>query len=322
MKFAIKGGNRVSAELSGDVAKCYCCNSPVRAYIKNGERQIRSRDFNSHWKHINKPMCDKWWENETDWHRTWKNNFPEDWQEFVRFDILTAEKHIADVYTIGRKEEIVIEFQNSKISEQEVISREMFYKKMIWVVNARGFGITIRDCADIKNEGTELLKEYNDLKVFISSFYDRYSGEAASYIAGTVPFKSINFNDCIRIIEWYTKNYSQSDLLFQEEFRKFKNAILEYPKIDQRFVEYENRIKKNGYFYYNCNKGLNFWSIATAPVFFDIDGDLYKVIQNDKTVNETNDYELGGDDEWEDDGWEDDIVKRYSYMQFIKHYKN
>ena len=36
-----------------------------------------------HWAHKNKQHCDHWWENETKWHRDWKNNFPLEWQEVI-----------------------------------------------------------------------------------------------------------------------------------------------------------------------------------------------------------------------------------------------
>lgn len=72
------------------------------------------------------------WENETEWHRTWKNNFPNEWQEILLPDEKTGEKHIADVRT---KHGLVIEFQHSHIDSQERISRENFYKNMVWIVD-------------------------------------------------------------------------------------------------------------------------------------------------------------------------------------------
>lgn len=76
-------------------------------------------------------MCDHWWENETQWHRDWKNCFPEEWQEVVHF-AADGEKHIADVKTPSG---LVIEFQRSAIKPEEQFSREKFYKNMIWIVD-------------------------------------------------------------------------------------------------------------------------------------------------------------------------------------------
>ena len=73
------------------------------------------------------------WESETEWHRSWKNEFPEEWQEVVLIDETSGERHIADVQT---EHGVVIEFQHSHIQRAERISREQFYKNMIWVVDA------------------------------------------------------------------------------------------------------------------------------------------------------------------------------------------
>ena len=61
-----------------------------------------------------------------------EKQFPTEWQEIVLFDKQTGEKHIADVQTIHN---LVIEFQYSAINQEESISREKFYKNMIWIVD-------------------------------------------------------------------------------------------------------------------------------------------------------------------------------------------
>ena len=87
-----------------------------------------------HWSHKARITCDPWQESETDWHRYWKDAFPADWQEVVHVDDRTHEKHIADVKTPGG---FVVEVQHSPIAEHEALSRERFYKNMIWIVDAR-----------------------------------------------------------------------------------------------------------------------------------------------------------------------------------------
>ena len=89
-----------------------------------------------HWAHAGKRHCDPWWENETDWHRYWKNLFPEETREVVHYDEVTGEKHIADIKT-GRG--MVIEFQHSAMSPEELASREVFYGNMIWIVDGKPF---------------------------------------------------------------------------------------------------------------------------------------------------------------------------------------
>ena len=85
-----------------------------------------------HWAHRRRVDCDAWWEPETEWHRSWKDRFPLKWQEVVHRDLVTEEKHIADVKTPNG---LVIEMQNSPIHPDEVRSREEFYDRMVWVVN-------------------------------------------------------------------------------------------------------------------------------------------------------------------------------------------
>jgi len=122
MKYALVNNIRKEAT-KGAVGKCPCCKSHVRAYC--GERYIH------HWKHISKSHCDPWWENETLWHRNWKNHFPEECQEVVH-KADDGEKHIADVKT---KDGWVIEFQHSLIKPDERRSRNKFYPKLVWFVN-------------------------------------------------------------------------------------------------------------------------------------------------------------------------------------------
>ena len=106
--------------------KCYLCGDDMIAKCGQYVRW--------HWAHKARITCDPWQESETDWHRYWKNAFPADCQEVVHVDDRTHEKHIADVKTPG---EFVVEVQHSPIAEHEALSRERFYKNMIWIVDAR-----------------------------------------------------------------------------------------------------------------------------------------------------------------------------------------
>lgn len=123
MKFALVDNSKTEA-IKGAKGICPVYGSELTA--KCGEIKV------NHWAHKKITSCDSWWENETEWHRSWKNSFPDDWQEIPLPDEHTGEKHIADVRTIHG---LVIEFQHSKIETQERISRENFYKNMVWVVD-------------------------------------------------------------------------------------------------------------------------------------------------------------------------------------------
>ena len=122
MKFALVNEQRQEAQpnLSGE---CPGCGSPMVA--RCGEVRVR------HWAHKSGCHCDPWWENETEWHRAWKDQFPADWQEIVHH-AEDGERHIADVKT---DRGWVIEFQHSYIKPEERRSREAFYQKLVWVVN-------------------------------------------------------------------------------------------------------------------------------------------------------------------------------------------
>lgn len=122
MKFCLVNGERLEAKpnLTG---LCPACGQAMIA--KCGEIKA------SHWAHKGRRNCDVWWENETEWHRTWKEQFPENWQEVVH-KASNGEKHIADIKTDA---DWVIEFQNSYIEPDERQSRNDFYTKLVWVVN-------------------------------------------------------------------------------------------------------------------------------------------------------------------------------------------
>lgn len=124
MKYALVNEDRQEAQ-TGLPGKCPSCASTLIA--KCGPIKV------NYWSHHNKPNCDPWWENETEWHRAWKGHFPKEWQELVQHDEKGA-KHIADVKTdLG----YVIEFQHSPIKSEERQSREHFYKRMLWIVNGK-----------------------------------------------------------------------------------------------------------------------------------------------------------------------------------------
>lgn len=103
---------------------CPYCKSEVIA--KCGEQKV------AHWAHKASKECDSWHDKETEWHLMWKNYFPESWQEIIKYDQTTGEKHIADVCT---EKGFTLEFQHSAIKPEERQSRENFYKNMNWVVD-------------------------------------------------------------------------------------------------------------------------------------------------------------------------------------------
>lgn len=87
MKFALVNGCKTEPQpkLRG---VCTGCQSEMVA--KCGTVKVW------HWSHKSKIPCDLWWEPETQWHRDWKNKFPQEWQESIHRDEQSGEKHIAD----------------------------------------------------------------------------------------------------------------------------------------------------------------------------------------------------------------------------------
>lgn len=122
MRFALVEGEKVEAT-KGTKGTCRYCGSELIA--KCGEVRVH------HWSHKGRRTCDPWWENETDWHRSWKGKFPVDWQEVIHYS-QKGEKHIADVKTDNGW---VLEFQHSYLNPDERRARNEFYPKLIWVVN-------------------------------------------------------------------------------------------------------------------------------------------------------------------------------------------
>lgn len=151
MKFATVNGNRAEAQpkLRGS---CEECQRDMIAHC--GQKRIW------HWKHYRKsPYC--WHENETPWHRAWKECFPAEWQEDIHKDT-DGEIHKADVKTANGH---VIEFQYSRIDPEERKKREEFYKNMAWVVNGTRL---LGDYVRFKNH-LKLLKKFKNVDLFSTS---------------------------------------------------------------------------------------------------------------------------------------------------------
>jgi hypothetical protein len=123
MRFALIGGEKIEAQPKTKGTCPHCLSEMI---AKCGRVKVW------HWAHKGNPPCDPWWESETDWHRDWKDKFPKEWQEISHLNPVTGEQHIADV---KNPYGLIIEFQHSAMKHEERISREKFYKEMVWVVD-------------------------------------------------------------------------------------------------------------------------------------------------------------------------------------------
>jgi competence protein CoiA len=82
-----------------------------------------------HWAHRSRKDCDSWSEPESVWHAAWKSRFEKTEVTFANED----KAHRADAVTPCG---VVLEFQHSAISSEEISERESFYGNMVWVVDA------------------------------------------------------------------------------------------------------------------------------------------------------------------------------------------
>ncbi len=152
MKFSVIDGHRLEAQ-PGLTGACPVCGAITIA--KCGEKNIW------HWAHKGRRMCDHWWENETEWHRDWKNHFPVEWQESVHL-AANGERHIADVKT---NKNHVIEFQHSYIKPEERQSREDYYGNMVWVVDGIRRKTDLKNFVEALNFGSQVIPELGILSV-------------------------------------------------------------------------------------------------------------------------------------------------------------
>jgi competence protein CoiA len=126
MQYAIVQGKKSEAT-RGQLGTCEFCGKPMVA--KCGSQIMH------HWAHVRRLSCDPWWENETQWHRDWKNEFPSECRE-VCYLAPDGEVHRADVVTHTG---IVIEIQHSAMTDIELKSREEFYGNLVWILDGRRF---------------------------------------------------------------------------------------------------------------------------------------------------------------------------------------
>lgn len=129
MRFALVHGVRTEASPGLRGACPHCPPGAANVMIARCGRFVTW-----HWAHQSRTHCDPWWEPETPWHRSWKALFPPDWQEVLQVDEASGERHVADVRTGSG---LVIELQHSPLDRAEMLSREAFYQRLVWVVDGR-----------------------------------------------------------------------------------------------------------------------------------------------------------------------------------------
>lgn len=224
MRFALVNGERREPQpgLSGE---CSSCAHPMVA--RCGPIRIR------HWAHRGERSCDPWWENETEWHRNWKDQFPVDWQEIDHLSS-SGEKHRADVKT---DQGLVIEFQYSFLNSEERRARNDFYAKLVWVVNgsvrkrdksqffnAFKKGIPLEAYPQVRtvpSDGCVLLREWANDRAPV--FFD-FGEESRLWLlvpkSSIVGWEHVFEFPCTKFVEIYRNGGTQAD-----EFQKLLETI-------------------------------------------------------------------------------------------------
>ena len=206
MRFALSNNERIEPS-KGAKGLCPCCGSELVA--RCGEIKVH------HWAH--KKKCDDhWWENETDWHRNWKNQFPKEWQEIIQRDE-SGEKHIADVITGSGW---TIEFQHSPISKEERDSRDYFYNKLIWIVDGTRRKTDIEQFDNLIYHASNISNEPFILRVFDEETLDRFrlNQEWGSS-------KSLVLFD-----------FGKSEVRYRDEYKSNEDLWLIHPSRDRTYI--------------------------------------------------------------------------------------
>lgn len=325
MKFALVNDIKTEAT-SKAKGLCPICYSQMRGYA--GHLKI------NHWKHITKANCDSWFETETDWHREWKNKFPREWQETIIERNNT--KHIADVFNPNK--ELVIEFQNSPISIEDLNQREIYYDKMIWVINVIPFKKNIEldknwhKCFNekiikpIERKSNSFNKPFSNILKILMKIYT-HKQEEISRLASVELQQFLAPLDIEKKQEYYSLIWNTLDplepydvmrtkicdlieeLFFRDsEYFESKRLLKEVRELNDQFVkkfgpdDFNDLNSYRDYFFFNWKHQHKHWNFAEKPIFLDTgDENIYLVNEN---------WQFGS-------GF---IVKRYLKAIFLKHY--
>lgn len=246
MKFAILNGIKTEAK-PNLTATCPVCSKPVRSYC--GNQVIH------HWKHIKLSECDDWYERETEWHREWKNHFSTDYQEVIRYDSNTNEKHIADIY--NKEKDVVIEIQHSPIDTEEIQARELFYDRMIWIIDL----IPIKKNLDfIKSESK------------IQTILNKMSNNLPKNFKVSDDFElDANQKEVVKFIQMQGLNIFDS------------KESMYLIKLEKRYTSLCN---KKDYFFMTWKNLHKRWDFSKKPKFIDIGtNDIFQLIERVETGN-------------------------------------
>lgn len=250
MQIAIDNQNRRMLAVTGEFAICPCCHSSVKAYC--GETNI------FHWRHVNRADCDTWYEPESEWHINWKNEFPINWREIVinKDSII----HRADILTSNG---FVLELQNSSISAETIREREVFYNRMVWLINCTRYKNNIKtnsllkvklnehrdenayifhydpeDAVDIRDEKRQLLVLNEEL--------DDYKDKRDRTLSKRDLFERTlkhSTEETMNYLRWFSHSYTHFSAFKFEEKETYRNTLSEIEAVNKQIVKVENILR-------------------------------------------------------------------------------
>lgn len=250
MQLALVNNKRIEA-FKGGRGTCPICGAVTIA--KCGPKLM------NHWAHYRIRDCDPWWENETQWHRDWKNNFPLECRE-VSHSALDGEIHRADVKTPTG---IIVELQHSPMSDKERVSREEFYKNLVWVIDGDKFKNNFKFCHMLPDPNSELGKDL----VWFKAKYDRLIPVGEDGIFYRI---------------------SKTKELYQEVPELQKNNLEVIPGLveihSMREIFKEVKANHDGHYQFDWKRPRSTWLEAKCPVYIDFGGSLlWKLETYDET---------------------------------------
>ncbi len=292
MRYAIVNKEKILA-FKGGKGTCPLCDSIAIAHCGD----IRSH----HWKHQSKDDCDTWSEGMTQWHIDWQNCFPKEMQEVTIKK--GEEKHRADVFI--KHKELVIEFQNSPISQQDIIDRELFYGNIIWVLNCNSNSdkILIQDLSvgewlkAIKIPSTYTKKFENYIYYQNMKTVDDYIKKVYSELIMPVSKKVNEFyqrqNNLIKnqlycnTLQQLLQNYNEGFYKnIDDGVKQFITGIFnELEEINKEFYRVKEELEFSKLYKFEWPRIPKSWEISNKPIYFNIGDELYKLYSKEKYKN-------------------------------------
>lgn len=267
MQFAIdENGNRIEAYQTGR-AFCPTCDASVIA--KCGDIKI------NHWAHERNCSCDGWnYEPTTQWHLDWQNYFPVEQQEVVI--VKNNEKHRADIVT---NKGTVIEIQHSLIKTSDIVKREQFYDRMVWIVNAFDF---------LRNLEIDFT-EFNVHRYFGNFIHNQYGNPFKQFRIDLPPDDDLglvkNALEANGYVPEFTKGeptrtYTNTRKQFDELLDKdIVNAFYAYyltQYYQTLFLRSSGKVESRVSWRYK----RKCWSVSTKPVYLDLNNGYLFLIKS------------------------------------------